>query len=423
MSIIGEGSYGCVIRPGKLCGNQATSSDDLVAKVFFDQRDYRQESQLIDITKKIDPKGNFTVKTYEKCIINNDLYTELKNCKGYQQRLQKSSKSLSTLSKSHHPNNMFLSQIVYEYGGISLYSIANHNLKYNYITFEDIFKSLNSIFKGLITLNHPNISITHQDITYNNIVYNSKKGKSFLIDFGLAEESKRVFLYANSHRLEHTYDYYPPEYKLMSKYYLDFNTNFVDFKKYIKKYKDITKTYRDDIKNDDLDDIMSSTENYIKCITPMLLDFYSKTNDKSMKHIISIIVHQHFRPNIINMIKTLYGNIEHVEYSSDMFSILRSYAQRVDVYSLGVTIFKVWARMYKNNRVVIKDEKFIKELLELLYNMINTNMFERYNAEEAYKAYKNCCITLNASITKSERKSYETTNVSKSVKSRRTKTI
>lgn len=186
---IGQGTFGCVFTPHVPCVKEI-SNDLKISKMFKTEDEAYIELEQNAFINSIDPDHLFTVRNYEACWV--DDYTqpkssELSKCQDYE---------------SHGPmfyrGNKYI-QIVYDNGGMDLFTSPSE--------FLPIFASLHTVLDGLVVLRRQHY--VHGDIKTANVTYNDR-GKTSLIDFGMAVHSENVYdalYYTNRH-----YVYSPPEF-------------------------------------------------------------------------------------------------------------------------------------------------------------------------------------------------------------------
>lgn len=214
---IGEGSYGCVLKPAKKCDIKLNFKNTVV-KLFKYKEDYNDEINNQEIIEKIfKKKKDIIVKKLSNCKkkINEYNIKDYINCK--------------ELYKGD--NNQIIYQIVYEYGGTDLRELR-HDKKIN---FKKIFMNLNNIFDGLEILQKN--KYIHQDIRGPNILLNIKNKKSKLIDFGFLIEMKNYYQSSNEFIYYESNYQYPPEIN---------KDNFINFFNY---YKDLIIGYQNNFIN------------------------------------------------------------------------------------------------------------------------------------------------------------------------------
>ena len=196
---VNNGTYGCVMRPGVPCKRGRPNDSGTISKLFADKVSAAEEIILHNkIVNKIDPEGAFTIKLVDYCQIANPSF-----------RLHELGKCGNFSDKELQQHQFY--QIIYEYGGYDLDACTRK------FKFEDLFRAMHRIFKGLITMEKH--GYIHVDIKPPNIVYNPETQKMALIDFGMAMKSSELYVPENDYIFDHPYPYYPPEFKAISAYY------------------------------------------------------------------------------------------------------------------------------------------------------------------------------------------------------------
>ena len=245
---VANGTYGCVMRPAVECDNASANASASVktlqnqtakvSKVFTSLRHAKEEFEMQKMMHKLDPKGIFTIKSYEQCIIARD---KIKPAE-----LEKCEESSSFKLKYKQKDITHLHQIVFDDGGIDLHDNFHSSISEK-TGFQELFVAMHSLFEGLIMLQKS--KYTHMDIKPANIVYNRTTKKMSLIDFGKCEEQKT--LYTSQGKLyEYLYIYFPPEFVVYANKKWD-NQNFV---KMMKKFKIIDQYFGQEFEETLLDD-------------------------------------------------------------------------------------------------------------------------------------------------------------------------
>jgi tRNA A-37 threonylcarbamoyl transferase component Bud32 len=231
---IDEGSYGCVLYPGKRCKDNKKIRKSIV-KIFKDKKDYEDEFLS---HKKIED----IFENNKKCIVE-----IIDNCEKKINTYEK--QNYSKCKSTYKYDEQIIYQIIYQYGGKDLNFIASiKNTK-----FTKVFFSLSNIFEAIILLNKKNY--VHFDIRTPNILY--EKNSTKLIDFGLLlkyNEIKLQHFDSNEARFE-----YPPE--------LEKNN-----------YKDLYETFIHDINKT----LINNTNNNNKLLLE-LLNFFEKLKSNFKK--------------------------------------------------------------------------------------------------------------------------------------------
>jgi serine/threonine protein kinase len=194
-TIIGEGSYGCVLKPNIPCKN-TPSNARRISKFFTNSKEFKKER---DIMKMIGDRELYVASCE---LPSKDLPEALKDCKIL----------TSATNDAKH-----LRQIIYNYKGDDLSklvrSIRSENL---YI---DLFKGMKKVINTLEAINKKGYQ--HMDIKLGNLVFDGKEVT--IIDYGLLTSKENVYTRELNYIHSHVYDYYPPEFKIFS-YQRDMDT-------------------------------------------------------------------------------------------------------------------------------------------------------------------------------------------------------
>lgn len=186
--LMGEGTYGCAFYPHLPCKNKAGESQGL-GKIFGKSKDFKEEKQLMNIIKKIDPNNDFTVPFYGECAVNTLMIKE--------EDKKSSCKKLKTTSQK---------QLIYRFAGSDLWQYFHQAQE---VFVDDFIPLLIPLLRGITSLLHA--GYTHTDIKPSNMVYDTNVNKIYLIDFGMLFKSSDFHRYP----VHFVYRYYPPEFLLM----------------------------------------------------------------------------------------------------------------------------------------------------------------------------------------------------------------
>lgn len=208
-NVIGEGSYGCVIKPELKCDSDKqiitkNNSKNNISKLFEKKKNYINEFKLAKKMSKIDPSGkNMLIPTYGCASSYENIISNTNDIK-YNCDLD-----------IYNYNNYY--HLVMPYGGKDMDDYFREN-KTNCKEFLNIIKPLFEAVKLLIDKKY-----CHQDIKFYNVLVSPQK-KAMLIDYGLMKPFKDIYnIEKNGSRLKYTYAPHPPEYKLL--YYFDYDVN------------------------------------------------------------------------------------------------------------------------------------------------------------------------------------------------------
>ncbi len=332
---IGTGQYGCVFSPPLNCNklqsrkSKSVKREKKVGKIFYSNKEGYKELINWELMRRIDPSNNFTVKFIEYCIIdNNTLKLEDKNkdCEKFYNE--------SYNFKEKYDNYL---QIISDYGGISFDKIDLENFNIN-----KFLIGLKSLFNGLLVLDKANL--IHMDIASRNLLYNLKKKKFLLIDFGLALENKHLL--NHTHFFESDSEIYPPEFKL----YYCFKQDGMKLTERIFKSLMFREKWR------------HMEKFYVLCLDMDIHQFEEQIEGLFREY------KKHFNK----------GGIKAVE------KLLLSTNNKIDLFSLGILLLKT---LYKYLKIVEYNNYLNLSLIKLIKNMINMNPFLRYNPKEILREF------------------------------------
>lgn len=198
MPYIAEGTYGCGFFPHLKCTN-AEQNKTAMGKIFSDPESFTEEQDNSRIISALDPSSAFTIPFYESC--KTDLSTAPES-----EKVEYCSHANALM----HDGIKKTEQLLYHFGGIDLQHLVKDFASYKRLYIDDFIHLLIPIIKGIIVLQ--NKEYIHCDIKPPNILYDEKKGKLFLIDFGLLTKFKDLPDKTIVTRFK--YPYYPPEFKI-----------------------------------------------------------------------------------------------------------------------------------------------------------------------------------------------------------------
>jgi len=173
-SVVGEGTYGCVVSPSLHCedGNHPSTYNHTVTKIM-DRGDAADEYDELSKIASIDGIYRYVLKLPHKCVpdFSRRFDKTVRKCKG-----KRITRNFET------PYRYKL--LIMEDGGADLYNIIKTVLPK--MDFPDICRFMTAIrelIEGLVFFR--NNDIIHHDIKQENIVYNVETGLIKYIDFGL----------------------------------------------------------------------------------------------------------------------------------------------------------------------------------------------------------------------------------------------
>lgn len=231
--VIGEGSYGCVIKPSLKCKNKLNKKTykNKVSKIM------RHNHALIELNENNNIKN---LPNIDKYAIVNPILCKPKLTTSFKKTAKKCE---NEKIKGELKNNISnLSLLLLEDGGMSFHDIIKNYNELSSTDIKIILYSIINLFEGLIFFRQH--KIIHNDIKGNNYVYNNHTFKSKFIDFGLARNNKKLIRDAKNNKYDRVFEswpYYAPEHICSN--YEDFRDlikckkyNNMDYKKFINKF-------------------------------------------------------------------------------------------------------------------------------------------------------------------------------------------
>ena len=302
-SVIGEGSYGCIIKPELKCDSDKeiitnNKSTNNISKIFESKKTYNNELKLAKKIAKIDPSSSKMLIPSYGCLSSYDNIIKQVEYINYDCELD--------IYKNHNYYHL-----VMPYGGKDMKDYFDDNET----TCKEFLTIIKPLFEGIKLLIKK--KYCHQDIKFYNVLINLKK-KAMIIDYGLMKPFKNIYsIQYNGSRLKYTYSPYPPEYKLFYYFHYDLTYFMEEVKKNIKK-----------IGNDYIYDYISENQIDDK-LKKMYIKYHSIAQDQT-----------------------------------ELAKILIKYANKIDIYSVGIIFVKM--NKYINCKVysdfIIKLIEFDPEL-------------------------------------------------------------
>lgn len=214
MTILGKGTFGCVVSPSLKCTDTSIKSNKRVSKIMSedDALDEMKEYKELD---KIPELKKYLLRFPELCkpVDDEKFRKAITQCK--HNRLNRVVTENQRLKRSVTNN---ISSLLLENGGVSLRDFKNKfKNKLTINDFEIFLTSIKDLFQALIVLRKH--KYVHQDIKANNIVYSPKTGKIALIDFGKLNTFDKI-KYNSEKSINNegtTWFNYPPEAKFMNR--------------------------------------------------------------------------------------------------------------------------------------------------------------------------------------------------------------
>jgi len=362
--VIGEGTYGCIHKPSLKCKNKNLKYNKKISKLLL-KKNAKKEIEQYDILSKIDKKHNYYLGNPIVCEPAENEYNlkSIEKCETFKED-----------GIDINDNDL----IVMNDGGINLETFADKmhehtNSSETTKTMELFWIEFHRVLMG-IQLFLKN-GILHFDMKPQNIVYNEAKNRINIIDFGLMRKMDDVINKSiNSDNFLGIYHWsYPFEFNFHNKNEFDKFAKLSSAEKTKYHLKIIDKLNKKD-------ENVSSFRNFFSFVINQYDD--SEIQSKMIRK---------YMDGFLNCITTQIH-----EYKTFLKSSLRT----VDVYGTGIAI------AYVNNMTKhLVHENFSKDLDELAFQMMNSNLSNRYTVEQSIQRFEEILKIHN--ITKKHNVSFE----------------
>tara|TARA_B100000902_G_scaffold399987_1_gene474285 strand:+ start:1671 stop:3089 length:1419 start_codon:yes stop_codon:yes gene_type:complete len=379
--LLGEGSYGCAIMPGLNCIGNYNRSNNNVNKIQEINYYSKNEIEISEYIKKINNFKNRFVPINKFCIVKFDIFEKNKEIINKCENLFE---DYSIMNNSEFMNKDYYMFYMKYVKSLSLKKYLYNNFNNNKILYNKYFYSLYYLLNSIYILNKYNI--VHNDLHYDNIIYDLNKNIPLIIDFGLSYNHKNLLKNKN-YTKNSLYDL-----KKIKKHYFDWRLDhyhhltekrfisFIIYNKQLSKRIDITNDYEknnlsNEILNIFIDDSYKTivNSNEIKIIfedyelkeyNRVLREFYEKflpVNDKEKRYV--------YLYNILNELVPLILKF------NDLHSLVCSYLQIIYAkLNYEITNYPINSKDY----IIIYD--FIKQLFKKVlypnpYYRLSINQF------------------------------------------------
>jgi serine/threonine protein kinase len=317
INILGKGTYGCVIPKILKCNknnyaliNKGTTQ---ISKLLLDKKEFYKEINNTLFVNRYD-KGDTSILLDDTCIITKDILKEILLTNGIDKKyIDKCNIML--------PNTDNLYQIIYNKKGITLRNLIYKNPNIE-MPLNQFIRLTFNLFKGIKRFNK--LHFIHFDIKDDNIIYLPDEKKFIFIDFGLSKtykillKTRTLEYYSSSPRY-----YYSAEILIFSILYKKEDYNYHDL------YNIFKNKYEEELKTSVGDDIIA---NIIK---------YNYNNHNEIYE---------------NELKQLFNSYY---FAKDPYAVLKQSFDKIDIYSLAITLYRCIKKYNIHNNYVYKIYKYI----------------------------------------------------------------
>ena len=173
--LIGQGSYGCVYKPGIDCNGNTNTNKKIVSKITILEPSTINEFKISFLVKQIANYYTRFSPILKKCNVS---FNKIFNT------LNENADDCEIINKLHNKQYVLL-YLNYIPGRLSLKEFLYKSFQTNFsIFYPEMFNSLMYSLTSVLLLNSKNI--VHNDLHSGNIIYNTEINKPIIIDFGLS---------------------------------------------------------------------------------------------------------------------------------------------------------------------------------------------------------------------------------------------
>jgi len=360
--VVGEGSFGCVIKPSLPCSDKNISYKNKISKVMLSKEAVKELKEYA-IISKIDKQNDF--------YLGNPTLCHVKNTKGSIKAIDKCNqlKKKYLQKKTVKDNINKFDLLVMNDGGINLKMLSSmiENMPYtaeNTKKVKQIWIEMHRLFHGLsIFQKH---DILHHDIKPQNIVFNMDENRVNFIDFGHMRNikaEKQKCLESDNWIYDYPFWNYPLEIQFLNK--KDYS-NFA-YKSNNEKNRFFT-TLLDDLHKDSETKFVDAFRIFIDYIV-------HKKSDSEEKNIINKYLFA-YQKMIIDQIKPDKYN-----------DFLNKSLKTIDVYGLGMSLYYLLNCSRK-----FLEKAVIDSMEDCFFNMTTSDVGKRFIIEQSIDIFESILI-------------------------------
>jgi serine/threonine protein kinase len=353
-SVIGEGTYGCVIKPSLKCNkSKSLNYNNKISKVM-DKSEALIELEEYKQMARIDKHAEYYTGKPEMCVPENSAenMNAIKECK---YRDVKDLKKYYLLIMEDGGNNLtvFADSIQYQLLSRNVRADSKEYMDLQEII-RDFWGECMRLFQGIqVFLKN---GLVHHDLKPQNILYDVVNNRANYIDFGLMTTEKKIkeqSMKSHNHNAIVHWSF-PPEMPYTNK------LAYTKFAKMSRRNK--LREFDRFIKG------LGDSENKINYFFKnTVIDYYKKNDSK--------IIIQHIKEYYDLLFKVIVPN----KYSV----FLEAAINTIDSYGLGVALLYVL-----NKTETLIDAVFAADLRNLFTNMVCFNVMKRKNIQRLTEEYK-----------------------------------
>lgn len=396
---LGEGSYGCVIKPGYDCKGNTNNIKNSVTKITEINFASKNELFIGNIIKKINHNKKKIYKyhfapIFKYCIMefNKINKMDINKCENF---LDNINYPFYELYSNFIKTKFYIFYIRYIYGAKTIKKYLDYyNKDINKYNSNYIY-SFHYLLNSILLLQKNNI--VHNDLYDRNIIFDNKINSPIIIDFGLSYyipklyniTDKKIYLkYINKFYFDFRSDsyYHNTDKRFVTFFLNNKNDYFVNNVTKKTQKNNLTKKLIDIFLKDANDSILNSKINDIFENDEFL--FYKKKN----KEFYSKFINKNKYPTYFSILHEMLPNI--FEYN-DIYSLsieyIKLYVQNITYNDKNKIIYNLFIQLYKKTIISDKNYKIntlqIKNIIEFFISRINS--FNIQNYEVSYQNFVN----------------------------------
>ena len=362
---LGQGSYGCTIKPGLDCKGKTNKYAYKVNKIQEVNFNSKNEIEISDAVKKIKGYKKRFVPVLKSCIVkfnqiepSKDIVT---NCES------------ENLFSSNPEDNGFIKN---EYYMFYMRYVKGEGLKNSLLSsktvdlfFDKFFYNLYYLLNSIYLLNEN--KIVHNDLHYNNIMVETSTNTPLLIDFGLSFKYKSLF--------KNSYGF---DYRHMRKYFFDWRDGMywqLMEKKFISFIIDNHSTYFRSYVDSDYAENQLTKEIIDIFVNDAFNSFFDEVETK-------ILFEENEFQEFFKVLKNFYyrflpSNSKYKYYSNIIEELLPFVLKFNDLHSVTCCFIQIFHK--KINEEVSKKNNSVKYIV--IYNFIKSLFKKVYYPDPNYR--------------------------------------
>lgn len=390
---LGEGSYGCVIKPGYNCNGDKNNIKNSVTKLT--EINFSSKNELI-VSKQIKNIKHNNKKIYKKhfapifdhCIIEFNKLSKLdiNKCENFLDNINYllyNQEEYSNFIK----NKFYIFYVRYIYGAKTIHKYL------------DVFSNYNELYKNYISTFHYLLisimlmqknKIVHNDLFDRNIIFDKKLNLPIIIDFGLSYQISRLY---NGSKIN---------LKMLNKFFFDFRSDsyqynidkrFITFFSYNKNdYYNIKVTklnQKNDLNQQLLDIFIDDAYNSILQSTLLIHIF---TNDEikiyksELQNYYGKFLNKKLYPTSSSIIKKILPNV--IKFT-DVYSIcieyIKIYISLMELHDKNLIFRNLFLQLFKKvlfpNPDYRLDSKQLRNIIEFIISKLNSFNLNNFDSE------------------------------------------